>query len=109
MIPFTRNVICELRSENPDGYDDNSPLFHAADLSGDLLIIHGSADDNVHAQNTYEFTEKMVQAGKQFDMAIYTNRAHGISGGNTTMHLYNKMTPLFGRRTKINVLCFINQ
>ncbi len=78
--------------ENPDGYDDNSPLFHAADLSGDLLIIHGSADDNVHAQNTYEYTEKLVQAGKEFDMAIYTNRAHGISGGNTTMHLYNKMT-----------------
>ncbi len=78
--------------ENPEGYDDNSPLYHAADLSGDLLIIHGSADDNVHTQNTYEFTEKLVQAGIPFDMAIYTNRAHGISGGNTTMHLYNKMT-----------------
>ena len=78
--------------ENPEGYDDNSPLTHAADLKGSLLIIHGSADDNVHAQNTYEFTEKLVQAGKEFDMAIYTNRAHGVSGGNTTMHLYNKMT-----------------
>lgn len=78
--------------ENPDGYDQNSPLSHAADLSGNLLIIHGSADDNVHAQNTYEFIEKLVQAGKDFDMAIYTNRAHGISGGNTTLHLYNKMT-----------------
>jgi dipeptidyl-peptidase-4 len=78
--------------ENPDGYDDNSPLTHAGDIEGRLLIVHGSADDNVHAQNTYEFTEKLVQEGIQFDMAIYTNRAHGIRGGNTTMHLYTKMT-----------------
>lgn len=78
--------------ENPDGYDDNSPLSHAGDIKGRLLIIHGSADDNVHAQNTFEFTEKMVQASVQFDMAIYTNRNHGIRGGNTTMHLYTKMT-----------------
>ncbi len=78
--------------QNPDGYDDNSPLSHAGDIKGRLLIIHGSADDNVHAQNTFEFTEKMVQEGVQFDMAIYTNRNHGIYGGNTTMHLYTKMT-----------------
>ncbi len=77
---------------NPDGYDDNSPLSHAEDIKGRLLIVHGSADDNVHAQNTFEMTEKMVQAGVQFDMAIYTNRNHGIRGGNTTMHLYTKMT-----------------
>ncbi len=78
--------------ENPDGYDDNSPLTHAGDIQGRLLIVHGSADDNVHVQNTYEFTEKLVQAGVQFDMAIYTNRNHGIRGGYTTMHLYTKMT-----------------
>ncbi len=78
--------------ENPEGYDDNSPLSHAGDIKGQLLIIHGSADDNVHAQNTFEMTEKMVQAGVQFDMAIYTNRNHGIRGGNTSMHLYTKMT-----------------
>ena len=77
---------------NPDGYDDNSPLSHAGDIKGRLLIVHGSADDNVHAQNTFEMTEKMVQSGVQFDMAIYTNRNHGIRGGNTTMHLYTKMT-----------------
>lgn len=77
---------------NPDGYDDNSPLTHAGEIKGNLLIIHGSADDNVHAQNTFEMTEKLVQAGVQFEMAIYTNRNHGISGGNTSMHLYTKMT-----------------
>jgi len=78
--------------QNKEGYDENAPLSHAGDIKGRLLIIHGSADDNVHAQNTYEFTEKMVQAGVQFDMAIYTNRNHGIRGGNTSMHLYTKMT-----------------
>ena len=78
--------------ENAEGYDNNSPLSYPGDIKGRLLIVHGSADDNVHVQNTYEFTEKLVQAGVDFDMAIYTNRNHGIRGGNTTMHLYNKMT-----------------
>ncbi len=86
--------------ENPDGYDDNSPLTHAGDIKGRLLIVHGSADDNVHAQNTYEFTEKLVQEGVQFDMAIYTNRNHGIRGGNTTMHLYTKMTNFLKEQLK---------
>jgi len=79
-------------NENPDGYDDNSPLSHAEKIKGNYLLIHGSADDNVHLQNTMEFAERMVQAGVQFDMAVYTNRNHGIRGGNTTMHLYTKMT-----------------
>lgn len=78
--------------QNPDGYDDNSPLSHADKIKGAYLVIHGSADDNVHLQNTMEFTERMVQAGVQFDMAIYTNRNHSINGGNTRMHLYTKMT-----------------
>jgi dipeptidyl-peptidase-4 len=79
-------------TENPDGYDDNSPLSHAEKIKGNYLIIHGSADDNVHFQNTMEFTERLVQTDVQFDMAVYTNRNHSISGGNTNMHLYTKMT-----------------
>ena len=82
-------------TDNPEGYDENSPLAHAGKLKGRLLIIHGSADDNVHPQNTYEFTEKLVQSGVQFDMAIYTNRNHNIKGGNTSMHLYTRMTEFF--------------
>ncbi len=78
--------------ENPKGYDDNSPLFFAKDLKGSLLLCHGLADDNVHVQNTYEFSERLVQANKQFDMQIYTNRNHNIVGGNTRYHLYTKMT-----------------
>ena len=77
--------------ENPDGYDQNSPLNFAKDLKGNLLICHGMADDNVHVQNTMEFTERLVQANKQFEMQLYTNRNHGIYGGNTTYHLYTRM------------------
>ena len=77
--------------ENAAGYDDNSPITHAADLQGNLLLIHGSADDNVHWQNSAEMCEALVQAGKQFDYFVYTNRNHSIYGGNTRRHLYNKM------------------
>lgn len=78
--------------ENPRGYDDNSPLNFAENFKGNLLLCHGTADDNVHVQNTMEFAERLVQANKQFEMQIYTNRNHGIYGGNTTYHLYTRMT-----------------
>ena len=77
--------------DNPSGYDDNSPINFADKLKGKLLIVHGTADDNVHFQNTAEFAEALVQANKQFDMHIYTNRNHGIRGGNTSYHLYTLM------------------
>ena len=77
--------------ENADGYDSNSPITHAADLQGNLLLIHGSADDNVHWQNSAEMCEALVQADKQFEYFVYTNRNHSIYGGNTRWHLYNKM------------------
>lgn len=86
--------------ENPDGYSDNSPMKNPEGITGRLLIIHGSADDNVHVQNTMEFTEDLVQAGVQFDMAIYTNRNHGIYGGNTRLHLYRKMTEFLKSQLK---------
>lgn len=78
--------------ENPDGYDQNSPLFFADKLQGKFLICHGTADDNVHVQNTLEFTEKLVQANIQFEMQLYTNRNHSIYGGNTRYHLYTRKT-----------------
>ncbi len=77
--------------ENPQGYDDNSPVTHAGKIKGRLLLVHGSADDNVHVQNSMTFAEALVQGGVPFDMAIYTDKNHGIRGGNTTMHLYAKM------------------
>jgi len=78
--------------ENPDGYDDNSPINHVDKLKGNYLLIHGSADDNVHVQNTYEMVTALVKANKQFDLFIYPDKNHGIYGGNTRLHLYKKMT-----------------
>lgn len=77
-------------SENEKGYDNNAPMHYVNQLKGNLLLCHGTADDNVHVQNTYELAEHLVQANKQFDMAIYTNRNHGIYGGNTTLQLYER-------------------
>lgn len=78
--------------ENPGGYDDNSPINHVEKLKGDYLIIHGGGDDNVHLQNTMRMVEALIQENKQFDWAIYPDRDHGITGGNTKLHLYTKMT-----------------
>lgn len=76
--------------ENEKGYDENSPMNYVDRLEGNLLICHGTADDNVHVQNAYELAERLVQANKQFDMAIYTNRNHFINGGNTSRQLYGR-------------------
>jgi len=78
--------------ENKQGYDATSPLLHAAELQGKLLLIHGTADDNVHFKQSIDYAEALVQAGKQFEMQFYRDRNHGISGGNTRMHLYTRMT-----------------
>ena len=78
--------------ENPEGYDLNSPLNYADQLKGKLLLVHGSADDNVHFQNTMRMVEALVQANKQFDWAVYPDKNHGIYGGKTREQLYNKMT-----------------
>ncbi|WP_418833363.1 S9 family peptidase [Phocaeicola sp.] len=81
--------------ENGEGYDAGSPIKQAAKLQGKLLLIHGTADDNVHFQNCAEYNEALVQANKQFDMQVYTNRNHGISGGNTRNHLMNRVADFF--------------
>tara|TARA_R110002096_G_scaffold136909_7_gene289844 strand:+ start:26007 stop:28244 length:2238 start_codon:yes stop_codon:yes gene_type:complete len=78
--------------ENEEGYDDNSPINHVEKLEGKYLLVHGMADDNVHLQNTTEMINALVKADKQFDLFVYPNRNHGIYGGNTRYHLYQKMT-----------------
>ena len=78
--------------ENASGYDDNSPINHVEKLKGKYLLVHGSADDNVHYQNTMEMTNALVNANKQFDLFIYPNKNHGIYGGYTRLHLFTKMT-----------------
>ena len=78
--------------ENASGYDENSPINHVDKLKGHYLLVHGSADDNVHVQNTMEMISALVKANKQFDLFIYPDKNHGIYGGNTRYHLYKKMT-----------------
>ena len=78
--------------ENQRGYDLTSPLKRVKELQGKLLLIHGTADDNVHFKQTMDYAEALVQANKQFDMHVYRDRNHGISGGNTRFHLYTKMS-----------------
>ena len=78
--------------ENPEGYDDNSPINHVEKIKGKLLLIHGMADDNVHLQNSTELVDKLVEADKKFEMIFYPNKNHGIHGGNTSYHLYRSMT-----------------
>jgi dipeptidyl-peptidase-4 len=78
--------------ENASGYDENSPINHVEKLKGHYLLVHGSADDNVHVQNTMEMISALVKANKQFDLFIYPDKNHGIYGGNTRYHLHKKMT-----------------
>ena len=78
--------------ENQAGYDDYSPLSYPELLKGNLLLVHGTADDNVHVQNSLQMANAFTKANKQFDLAMYMDKNHGIYGGNTRLHLYTKMT-----------------
>ncbi len=79
--------------ENPEGYDDNSPINHIDKLTGKYLIIHGTEDDNVHMQNSIDMITALVNSNKQFEMQFYPNSNHGIyTGRNTRIHLYTRLT-----------------
>jgi len=77
---------------NADGYDNNSPINHVAKIKGKYLIIHGTADDNVHFQNAAEMIKTMNDQNIPYDAEIYPNTNHGIGGGKTRWHLFNKIT-----------------
>lgn len=78
--------------ENPQGYDDNAPEKMVKNLKGKYLVIHGTADDNVHFQNQVMLVNEMIKHNKKYEAEYYPNRAHGISGGNARYHLYRRMT-----------------
>ena len=78
--------------ENAAGYDDNAPENMADKLKGKFLLIHGTADDNVHFQNSVMFTNALINADKDFDSEYYPDKTHGISGGNARHQLYKRMT-----------------
>ena len=75
--------------QNAEGYQAGSPINFAQNLKGDLLIVHGSGDDNVHYQGTERLVNRLVELGKPFDLMVYPNRSHSISEGpGTTAHVY---------------------
>ncbi len=81
-----------LPQDNPEGYDNNAPLYFADKLQGKLLLVHGTADDNVHYQNSLALAEQLIEHGKDFDMISYPDRNHGIYGNGATTHLYHHLT-----------------
>lgn len=78
--------------DNPEGYDQYSPLSHTNKLKGSFLLVHGTSDDNVHFQNALALQNSLIRSGKHFESFFYPNRNHGIYGGNTRLHLYQMMT-----------------
>ncbi len=84
--------------ENASGYDENSPINHVEKMKGNYLLIHGTADDNVHYQNSMDLITALIKANKQFEHFAYPNKDHGIYGGNTRYHLYTLMTDFFLRK-----------
>lgn len=79
-------------AENKAGYEDNSPINFVSQMKGNFLIVHGTGDDNVHFQNSADMVSAMIKANKKFTSAYYPNKNHGITGGNTRLHLYNMIT-----------------
>ncbi len=80
-----------LPKDHKSGYEDNAVLNMAQNIEGNYLIIHGSGDDNVHPQNTMDMVSNLIEANKQFEMFIYPNKTHSITGGNTDLHIYTQM------------------
>jgi dipeptidyl-peptidase-4 len=84
---------CGLPKDHPEEYKQSSPVTFAANLKGQLLIVHGTGDDNVHYQGTEALIDALVAANKPFTMMAYPNRSHGIfEGRGTTLHLYGLLT-----------------
>ncbi|MCR5425155.1 MAG: S9 family peptidase [Bacteroidales bacterium] len=84
--------------DNPQGYDDNSPINFADRLKGNYLLVHGTGDDNVHFQNALDLVTALNKADKQFEFRVYPNKNHSIYGGNTRLNLYHLMTDFILRK-----------
>lgn len=84
-----------LPNENVDGYERSSPITHAKNLKGKLLLVHGMADDNVHFQDTVLLIDALVKTGRSFDLMTYPGKRHSIPGRDARIHLFNKITNFF--------------
>jgi dipeptidyl-peptidase-4 len=80
-----------LPKENAEQYDKSSIVKSAAKLNGRLLLVHGTSDDNVHMQNSIQFINAMIDAGRPFDLQLYPGKTHGIGGQAARVHLFNRM------------------
>ncbi len=89
-----------LPKDNPEGYRTASPISTASGLHGSLLEVHGTSDDNVHLQNTMQMAQALITAGKQFDLLLYPNKTHGISGPSARDHLYHRILEHFETHLK---------
>jgi len=79
--------------KHPEVYEQGSPITFAQNLKGNLLVVHGTGDDNVHYQGTEKLFNKLIENNKHFNMLVYPNRSHSIrEGKGTTVHLYNELT-----------------
>ncbi len=86
--------------QNKQGYDNGSPIALAGRLEGNLLLVHGTADDNVHFQNSVEYSRALIEAGKHFDMFFFPDKDHSIRGENTRKYLYEKVIGYFKQNLK---------
>jgi dipeptidyl-peptidase-4 len=90
----------KLPRDNEEGYKNGSPINFVDDFQGDLLLMHGDADDNVHFQNSVRLVQELIHAGKDFDMMLFPQRLHGIRGEAERVFLFKKMTRFFERNLK---------
>lgn len=88
------------RPQENGSYNFSSPIKRAKNLNGDLLLIHGTKDDNVQIENTYAFVDELVRCGKTVNMMVYPNRNHSMGDAATRVHMYNTMLDFFGNRLK---------
>jgi len=86
-------------SENPDGYRDSSPVTYATKLTARLLMLHDFEDDNVLFQNSMQMAEALENANKLFDMVLYPQKTHGLSGSSRKQML-EKTTDFFEKNLK---------
>ncbi len=86
-----------LPRDDPEAYDRTSALLGAPDMNGRLLLIHGTHDDNVHPQNTLKMVDALIKARKPFEVMLYPNQTHGISGADHNLHLYRLIFEFFER------------
>jgi dipeptidyl-peptidase-4 len=87
-------------AEFPDGYKNFSPGESAANLRGRLLLVHGTGDDNVHIENTVQFTEKLIQSQLPYDLQIYPRKTHSLSGSDVRVHMYERILAHFEQYLK---------